>query len=239
MQAQPNANTRTNAETDDVVLQRLLDGRYSCRAFLPRQVPRPIIERLLTLAQRTPSWCNTQPWHLHITSGAATDRFRDAFYQFMLGKPEPQTDIPPPREYRGISLARRRECGAALYESVGIARGDKDAYARQALETFRLFGAPHVAIITTDEPLGTYGAVDCGAYVGTFLLAAQSLGLASIPQAALAIYGGGFVRDYFKIAADRQLVCGISFGYGDDSHPVNQFRTTRARFDEAATFYDT
>ncbi len=238
MQPQPNVPHST-AETDDMVLQRLLDGRYSCRAFQPRQVPRDVIERLLVLAQRTPSWCNTQPWHLHITSGAATDRFRDAFYKFMQGNPAPQSDIPPPREYRGISLARRRECGAALYESVGIARGDKEAYARQALENFRLFGAPHVAIITTDEPLGAYGAVDVGAYVSTFLLAAQSLGLSSIPQAALAIYGGGFVRDYFKIAEDRILVCGISFGYGDSSHPINQFRTTRAAPEEAATFHDT
>lgn len=228
---------RQSTERDDDVLQRLLEGRYSCRAFQSRPVPQSMIERLLFLAQKTPSWCNTQPWHLHITSGAATERFRTAMYDFMATKPEPKSDLPVPREYRGISLARRRECGAALYDSVGIARGDKEAYARQSMENFRLFGAPHVAIMTTDEPLGVYGAVDCGAYVSSFVLAAQSLGLATIPQAALAIYGGEFVRNYFKIAEDRLLVCGISFGYADTEHPVNRFRTTRARFDEAATFY--
>jgi hypothetical protein len=55
-------------------------------------------------------------------------------------------------------------------------RGDREAYAKQGLENYRLFGAPHVAIVTSDEALGTYGAVDCGAYVNNFLLAAQSLG---------------------------------------------------------------
>jgi len=229
---------RATAESDDQVLQRLLEARFSCRGFLPRPVPRPTIERLLFLAQKTPSWCNTQPWHLHVTSGAATERFRAAMYAFMAAGPEPKSDLPVPREYRGISLARRRECGGALYSAVGIARGDKEGAARQALENFRLFGAPHVAIISTDEPLGVYGAVDCGAYVASFVLAAQSLGIATIPQAALAIYGGGFVRDYFKIPEDRLLVCGISFGYADDSHPANQFRTSRARIEEAATFHD-
>ena len=38
-----------------------------------------------------------------------------------------------------------------LYNALNIARGDKSAYARQALENFNFFGAPHVAIVTTDE----------------------------------------------------------------------------------------
>jgi hypothetical protein len=38
-----------------------------------------------------------------------------------------------------------------------------------------------VAIIHTDEPLG-YGAIDCGAYVSNFMLAAQALGLGTIPR---------------------------------------------------------
>ena len=49
-----------------------------------------------------------------------------------------------------------------------------------------MFGAPHVAIVTSDEALGVYGAVDCGAYVSNFMLAAHSLGVGSIAQAALA-----------------------------------------------------
>jgi proline dehydrogenase len=40
-----------------------------------------------------------------------------------------------------------------------VVRGDREASGRQARENFRLFGAPHVAIVTTDAALGTYGAV--------------------------------------------------------------------------------
>ena len=87
-------------------------------------------------------------------------------------------DFPSPREYLGVYLERRRESGFQLYNTLGIARGDKAAYAKQALENYNFFGAPHVAIIHTDEALGIYGAIDCGAYVGNFMLAAQALGSA-------------------------------------------------------------
>lgn len=222
---------------DDVVLQRLLDARYSCRAFLPRPVPEAAIDRILALAQKTASWCNTQPWHVHITRGAATERFREALYRHAEANPLPNSDLPVPREYRGVSLARRRECGAALYGALAIARGDRAAYARQTLENFRLFGAPHVAIITSDEPLGVYGAVDCGLYVSTFMLAAQSLAIATIAQAALALYGD-FVHRHFQIPEDRLLVCGVSFGYADESHAANGFRTSRAAASDAASILE-
>ena len=56
-------------------------------------------------------------------------------------------DFPPPREYLGVYLERRRESGFQLYNTLGIVRGDKAAYAKQALENYNFFGAPHVAII--------------------------------------------------------------------------------------------
>jgi nitroreductase len=130
---------------------------------------------------------------------------------------------------------RRRACGFQLYEAVGIARGDREASAKQGMENYRLFGAPHVAIVTSDEALGAYGAVDCGAYVNNFLLAAQSLGVASIPQAALAAYSQ-FIREYFGLGSDRVVVCGISFGFEDHAHKANGFRTSRASLDEVVTW---
>jgi len=54
------------------------------------------------------------------------------------------------------------------------------AYAKQALENYKFFGAPHVAIIHTDEPLGIYGASIAAPMSGNFMLAAQALGLGTI-----------------------------------------------------------
>ena len=217
------------------VLEELLQERFSCRAFLPKPVSRATIERMLKAAQRTASWCNSQPWQVVIASGAETKRFRDVIYN-AASSGQPNTgDFPFPREYRGVYLERRRESGFQLYNTLGIARGDKAAYAQQALQNFNLFGAPHVAIIHTDEALGVYGAIDCGGYVSNFMLAAQALGLSTVPQAALAFHSD-VVRKHFGLGDDRRVVCGISFGYGDIDHKVNGYRTSRAGIPDTVTF---
>ena len=218
-------------------LESLLASRYSCRAYKTEQVPREIIERILNAAQRTASWCNSQPWQVTITSGEATRQFRDVLYPVAAAGTPNSGDFEFPREYRGAYLDRRRESGFQLYNTLGIVRGDKAAYAEQALQNFNFFGAPHVAIITSDEALGVYGAVDCGGYVNNFMLAAQALGVATVPQAALAFHSA-VVRKHFGIGDDRRVVCGISFGYPDSEHKVNSYRTNRAALGDVATFVD-
>jgi nitroreductase len=144
-------------------------------------------------------------------------------------------EIPPPAEYRGVYLERRRACGWGLYESVGIRKGDREASAKQANENYRLFGAPHMLLVTTDRLIGSYGVLDCGAWVNNFMLAAAARGVASVAQAALA-HRSAFLRDWFGIAEDRQIVCGISFGYADPEHPANRFRTSRAPLEQTVAW---
>ena len=219
------------------VLEELLGERYSVRAFLPQPVPRETIAHVLATAQRTASWCNSQPWQVLIASGEPKEEFRKLIYAEASSGAKDDSDFTPPREYVGVYLDRRRESGFQLYNTLGIARGDKAAYAKQALENYNFFGAPHVAIIHTDEALGVYGAIDCGAYVSNFMLATQALGLGTIPQAALARQSG-LIRKHFNLAEDRRVVCGISFGFADNAHKVNSYRTSRASVADTATFVE-
>lgn len=224
-------------QAPDVVLEQLLKARFSCRAFRPEAVPRATIRRILDIAQRTATWCNTQPWQVTLTMPPATERLRAALYRRAVEDAPSGSDLPWPREYRGVYLERRRETGFALYEALGIGRADMAARQRQVLENFRLFGAPHLALITSDEALGTYGALDCGAYVANFLSAAQACGVGAIAQAALA-HHSEFLRGHFGITDDRLVVCGISFGFADETHPVNGFRTSRASAEDAVSFVE-
>jgi nitroreductase len=223
-------------------LTTLLMNRHSCRAYRPQQVPQATIVRALEIAQRTASWCNVQPWNITVTSGDATERFRQALSAHVEshGWPAayaPDGDFPFPERYEGVYDVRRKETAWIYYEAVGIARNDRAASARQTFENFRLFGAPHFILITTPRKLGVYGAVDCGAWVGNFMLAAESLGVGTIPQAAIAM-ASGFVRGHFGIGDDQMVVCGISFGFPDREHKYNAFRTTRADLAENVTFLD-
>lgn len=218
-------------------LERLLAQRRSCRAFRSQQVEHELVMRLFAMAQRSASWCNTQPWQVIVTRGEATERFRVAYAnELKVNSPVPDIDFPS--EYQGVYQQRRRECGQQLYESLGIAPGDRMASLQQSMRNFSLFDAPHVAIITSDRSLGTYGAVDCGGYIANLLLAAEALGLGAVAQAALASHSS-FVRRHFAIDDGRLVVCGVSFGYADHDSPANGFFTKRASTEEAVQwFYD-
>ncbi len=211
-------------------LDALFAARHSCRAFRPDPVPRAVIEQIVATARRAPSWCNAQPWQIVVTSGEETERFRAALWaQAQKGGHAP--DIPFPSGYSGVYQDRRRTCGWQLYDAVGVKKGDRAGSARQMMENFRLFGAPHCAILSSPAELGPYGAMDCGGFVTAFALAAQAAGVATIPQAAVASFAP-FLHDWFGIGDDRLILCAISFGYEDPDHPANAFRTERAALDE-------
>lgn len=217
-------------------LEQLLRERWSCRAFDGGQVPTATIERILDIARRAPSWCNTQPWQVIVTSGAATEAFRAALTAHVREEGvHRRGDFETPREYTGPHRERRRSSGWQLYEALGIERDDRPARARQAFRNWELFGAPHVAIITTATELGTYGAVDTGIFTGCLLLAAQAEGLGAVPQGAFA-YVAPFLRSYFDIPDSQRVLLGVSFGYPDHSHPVNAYRTQREEIATSVRF---
>ncbi len=217
--------------------ETIIRTRYSARMFKPDSVPDETLERILELAQQTPSWCNCQPWQLTITRGAATQKFREAMFAHASSGAKAAPDFAFPAAYEGNYRDRRKVCGVQLYQALGIAREDRARASEQALENFKLFGAPHVAIVTTEDKLGVYGLLDCGLYVQTFMLAARNFGVDTIAQAALASYPD-FVRAHFNLPANRKLVCGISFGYAAQDHPIHSYRTERAAISDAVTFVD-
>lgn len=217
--------------------EQVIRERYSCRRYLPKQVATQTIRRILEVAQQTPSWCNCQPWQVLLVSGEAIEKFRSELYAHAAQGCPAIPDFSFPLRYEGIYRERRKVCGVQLYQALGIGREDRTSAVQQSLENFRFFGAPHVALITTEDELGVYGAVDCGLYVANFMLAAQNLGVASIAQAALASYPD-FIRDYFGLPPNRKFVCGISFGHADAEHPINGYRTERSPVDDAVTFVD-
>lgn len=214
-----------HTRNESVALESLLNSRYSCRAFREEQVPTETVNRIFALAQRTPSWCNTQPWEVTLVEGENLVALIDPLMKQLAARTE-RWDFPPPAAYEGVYGRRRRASGFALYESLGIARDDHNARMIQGVKNFEFFGAPHVAIISTDVALGTYGAVDAGAYLMTLMLAAESMGIASVAQAGIAMQAG-FLREHLGIGDDRRVVAAVSFGFPDEEHPVNAFRTDR------------
>lgn len=206
------------------ILASLANARHSCRAFLPDPVPEQVIHDLIALAGRAPSWCNCQPWTLHLLSPGQTDELRPLLREAATTH---APDIRFPETYAGAYRDRRREAARQLYEAVGVEWGNREQGDRQALRNFDLFDAPQLLVLSTPKTLLPYSLVDCGIFLGGFLLAAEAAGVATIVQGAIAGCAP-LLHAHLDIPDDMSIVCGISLGYARKDAPANAVRTGRA-----------
>lgn len=210
--------------------------RRSVRAFLPREVPEPLLREVFGLAQCAPSNCNTQPWIVHVVSGAAGQRLRQTLVQAAIDPAQHQPDFAFDGRYPGVYKTRQHDSAMRLYEAMGIAREDRAARGQAMLRNFAMFDAPHAAFIFLPEPFGLREATDCGMYAQTLMLALTAHGLASCAQGALSFHPQ-HVRKALGVPAEHKLLFGLSFGYEDTAAAANQCRVPRAGLEEAVRFH--
>jgi phosphotransacetylase len=55
-----------------------IETRRSVRGYVDKPVPREVVERLLSAASRAPSGNNSQPWRVHVLTGAGRQQLTDA-----------------------------------------------------------------------------------------------------------------------------------------------------------------
>lgn len=206
-------------------LDNTIVERRSVRGFLPKPVPREVLEEVLTLAQRAPSNCNVQPWRVYIASGKTLERLRSALVETASsGKSQAMSGTVD--DFFGAYRDKQVACAVELYGNMGIARDDRAGRKRAMLRNFEFFDAPHVAYVCMAKSFGIGVALDVGMYVQTLMLAMQSRGIASCAQAALRAFPEVACM-HLGIPDDEQILCGLSFGYEDPSVPANQTRQPR------------
>lgn len=227
----------TRSLPSEGTLAALAGRRHSCRAFRPEPLARSKIEEMLRIAQAAPSDCNSQSWRTFVLSGQSLERLRAALIGAAVAGMPTEPDVSPVERYEGVFQDRRRACGWALYGAVGVKKGDRAGSHRQSLENFRLFGAPHLALITVPTAMGVRGVFDAGIYAGFLLLAAEALGIAAVPQASITHYAQ-VIRRHAKIPPSDHIICGVAFGTEDAAHPANTFRTARADLSDCVVWAD-
>lgn len=208
--------------------------RRSIRAFRPEPLSRDELTQLFAPAQHAPSWCNVQPWRVVVTEPPATATVA-AELQAAAKSGFPHAEVPFPLDYPSPYKEHRIKCGAALYQSMGIAREDKAGRYDAWLRNYALFDAPHVAIVACDRRLGPYAYVDVGVWLGYVLSAAALLGIDTCPMASVAAYPE-VLRARLPIADTDVILFGIAIGRADGEAPANRTRTTREPVAANVTF---
>ncbi len=225
--------TTTTTPTPDSIaaVDEAITSRRSLRAFLPTPVPRADVEAILAVAARSPSGTNTQPWKVHVLTGAAKEALSSdilaAFDDPAARAQHTEAYAYYPTEWRSPYIDRRRKVGWDLYSLLGIGKADKAAMHAQHARNYRFFDAPVGLIFTIDKVMQQGSWLDYGMFLQSVMVAARARGLDTCPQAAFTQFHR-IIAQHLKLGADEMVVCGMSLGHADPAALANQLVTERA-----------
>jgi nitroreductase len=232
----PNRSADIAVSQDDVLA--VMTERHCKRAFLDRDVPHDILERVLSAAAHAPSSRNTQFWHAEVLSGEARHRLGQRLCAtFDAGVPKAPDYVNRPAAMSERQSERARRAGRELYAAKDIDRDDDAARQVHDRDNLRFYGAPVAMIIHVpgNAVAGTF--LDVGMFLQNVMLGLVSFGLGSCPQYSVAGYGF-VIREELALPDDRVVVCGLSVGYPDPEAPVNDFYPARAPLQEYTAWHD-
>jgi nitroreductase len=226
--------------TDSITTAPLSDflrSRHSPRQFLPTPMSASEIRDVLEDAQTAPSNSNTQPWVVHVVSGAERDALSGKLVRAF---EEERLSSDFTHDYgQGVYLERSRDHAAIVYQRRGVERSDVEGRRDVVRENLTFYDAPHVAFLFM--PVlgdGVRTAGDIGMYAQTFLLSLTARGYQGIPQTVLGMYAD-VVREALGVADDLKLLFGISFGTADPTAPVNSVRMHRLPLEHSVVMHGT
>jgi nitroreductase len=220
---------KTTPETTAAV-DHAITTRRSVRAFLPTPVPRQTIEDILRVAARSPSGTNTQPWQVHVLTGAAQAALSKDIIKAYDDPAQRATHTEEyayyPTEWKSPYIDRRRKVGWDLYSMLGIGKTDKDRMHAQHARNYAFFDAPVGLIFTIDRVLQQGSWLDYGMFLQSVMVAARGRGLDTCPQAAFMQFHR-IIAQHLALPDSQMLVCGMSLGYADTAAVANQLVTER------------
>ncbi len=212
-------------------------SRFSCRAFLPTPVPEKTVRDILEGAARAPSGGNVQPWRVDALAGEKLE----ALKALVRARPEllprgegAEYDIYP-GNLKEPYETRRRQVGAALYQSIGVTREDRAGRYRQYARNFEFFGAPVGLLLSIDRSMGPPQWSDLGGYIQTVMLLAREHGLHTCGQEAWT-HWHKTVYSLLNISPEYILFCGLALGFADEAAPISRWRAPREPLEAFATF---
>ena len=217
--------------------ESLVQSRRSVRGYKKDPVPRALIEEILDVACRAPSSMNTQPWHVHVLTGAPLDEVRRRNTEEMSAGLPVKREIVTHGEYEGVHRHRQVEIAKLLFAAMGIARDDKARRQDWVMRGFRQFDAPVSIVLTYDRKLdpGAIVHFDLGALCYGICLAAWDRGLGTVVNGQ-GIMRSHIVREVARIPEDEVIVTCIAMGYPDDGFSANGVRSHREPVTQFARF---
>jgi nitroreductase len=208
--------------------QVLVQSRRSVRGFRDEAVPKAVIREIIEDAKRAPSSMNSQPWHVHVLTGAPLEQVRRRNMEEMTAGKKPKRDIFTHGAYEGVHRERQVDIAKQLFAAMGISRDDKEMRHDWVLRGFRQFDAPVSLVLTYDRVLdpGATCHFDLGALCYGIVLAAWDRGIGAVVNGQ-GISRSDIVREVAQIPEEEAIMTCIAMGYPDEAFAANAVRSER------------
>ena len=218
-------------------LEKAMLERRSIRGFKDEPVSKALLEDVIALANRAPSSCNTQPWHLHVLTGKPLEAVRQGNTERMLDGVTPVREIEDYAAYEGEHRKRQIEIAVQLFEAMGIERRDAERRQDWVMRGFRQFDAPVSIVVCFDRSLleDTIAHFDSGAMTYGLVLAAWSKGLGAVINGQ-GIMQSPVVREAANIPEDQVILTCVALGWPDEAFVANSVVSRRRPIENVTSY---
>ena len=221
-------------------VDRAITSRRSIRRFLPTPVPQAMIEEILHVASRAPSGTNTQPWKVHVLTGASRQGLVDKVLAIhndpaQMAQHSEEYDYYP-KEWVSPYIDRRRKIGWDMYGLMGIAKTERDRMHAQQGRNFMYFDAPVGMVFTIDRIMGRGSWLDYGMFLQNIMVAARARGLDTCPQAAFNHFHDVLEAHLGLDPSKEMVVASMALGHADPDALDNTLFTDREPVSSFARF---
>ncbi len=231
----------TSTPESVAIVDAAITSRRSMRAFLSTPIPPETVEAILKVAARAPSGTNTQPWQVHVLTGASlarlTTALRAAYDNPAIRATHTEEYAYYPTQWQSPFIDRRRKVGWDLYSLLGIAKTDKQRMHEQHARNYAFFDAPVGLIFTIHRVLQQGSWLDYGMFLQNVMIAARARGLHTCPQASFTQFHR-LIAAELQMPAEQMLVCGMALGHADPGAVENTLVTEREPVTGFTTFHD-
>ena len=101
--------------------ETLVQTRKSVRGFKKQPVSRATIEETIEVAKRAPTSMNTQPWHVHVLTGAPLEEVRRRNMEEMVAGAKAKRNTVSQGEYQGVPRGRQGHIAKEVVADTGDA----------------------------------------------------------------------------------------------------------------------
>ena len=214
--------------------KELMKLRHSARAFLPKPIPQDILKDIISTALLTPSWGNSQPWHIYVASGKTLEEIRKDYIS------KNKEGI---KGYSDLKHGHRSDFSEKCQNNMKkvekkIVEALKNEQQNELWEANHvLFNAPTMVYITIPKKRIDFCIFDAGAIEMSIMLSAIDQGIDSV-SAYHSIKYPDILRKYMKIPDDEDIIIGIALGYEDKDNILAQIKSEKLSLEEACNFYN-